>query len=61
MLKCPKCGSKDVEYYDCYDLSPEEDVIIQHWSGFCMECKADLLWEEFYKLETVQNVRIEKD
>lgn len=61
MLKCPKCGSEDVEYYDCYDLRPEEDVIIQCWSGFCMECKTDLLWEEVFKLEKIQNVRIEKD
>ena len=61
MLRCPKCGSEDVEYYDCYDLSSEEDIIIQYWDGFCMECKADLLWEEVFKLDKIQNVRIEND
>ncbi len=61
MLKCPKCGSTDIELYDCYDVNHEADFIIQHWSGHCMKCKADLLWEEVFIFEKVQNVRIEKD
>lgn len=59
MLKCPKCGSDDIEYYDCYDTEMDEEEVIQHWSGFCMKCKEDLLWEEVYKFEKIQNMRIE--
>ena len=58
MLKCPKCGSTDVECYDCYDLTPEENIIIRNYSGFCMDCKVELLWEEEYSLTKIINIRI---
>ena len=61
MLRCPKCDSEYVDYYNCYDMSIYGDFVIQHWSGSCTECKANLLWEEVYKFEKIQNIRIEKE
>ncbi len=49
-LKCPKCGSTNVEEYDCFDVATEETVIHRrYFCGNCADCGADLQWVQVYK------------
>lgn len=57
MLKCPKCQSPEIEYYDCYDVIYDSDIITQYWSGYCRECKTPLDWEEDFKFDKARNIR----
>ena len=52
-LKCPHCGSENVDVDDCYDTEitfdsqRENEIVIRKVSGYCGDCDAtDLLWEE---------------
>ena len=58
--KCLKCGG-EIEYYDCYDIECDEEAVIRHYSGYCMECETDHLWSEVYKFEKIEKLRIESD
>lgn len=62
-LKCPHCGSLNVDYGDCYDTEitfdhqRENDIVIRKMNGYCGDCGADdLLWEEIYEFVGVRNV-----
>lgn len=49
-LKCPVCGSTDVEECDCYDTTTgENDVHKEYFCGNCKDCGADLQWVKVYK------------
>ena len=56
---CPVCGAVDeVETVDIYALDALDDThIIEYYSGICMDCDAELQWEEVYELIRVENVR----
>ena len=60
MLKCPKCQSTEIEYYDCYDVIYDDDIITQCWSGYCGDCKTPLDWKEDFKFDKARNIRIEE-
>ncbi len=60
-LKCPQCGSNEIDYYDCYDTESYGDEIVQSWSGCCMQCRAPLCWEEIFIFDRVNNIRIMED
>ena len=59
MLKCPKCGSKNIDYYDCYNTSSFDDIVIQYWSGHCVECNVNLCWKEIFEFKKTMNVVID--
>lgn len=44
-IKCPMCKS-DVEEKDCSDFDITDDVIILNKWGECIECKAEIWWDE---------------
>ena len=62
-LKCPHCGSLNVDCSDCYDTEitfdhqRENDIVIRKMNGNCGDCGAtDLLWEEIYEYTGVRNI-----
>ena len=64
-LKCPHCGSLNVDYSDCYDTEitfdseKENEIVIRKMNGYCGDCGAtDLLWEEIYEFVGVRNVMV---
>lgn len=59
MLKCPKCGSTNVEYDDYYDMSTFGDTVIQYWSGHCMECNVNLCWKEIFEFKETINIVVD--
>lgn len=62
-LKCPHCGSENVDVDDCYDTEitfdpqRENEIVVRKVSGYCCDCDAtDLLWEEIYEFVGVRNI-----
>ena len=44
-IKCPKCGA-DVWEIDCIDFDiTDDDIILEKW-GKCLECNAEIVWNE---------------
>jgi len=51
MCKCPKCNSKSINLYDCFDTETDcNDNIIEWWSGDCEDCQTDLIIKRVYML-----------
>lgn len=49
-LKCPVCGSENVEEYDCFDTTTcEGDTHREYICGKCNDCGTDLQWVIVYK------------
>lgn len=61
ILKCPQCGSNEIDYNDCYDTEAFGDEIVQSWNGYCMQCRAPLYWEEIFTFDRVKGMRIVED
>ena len=64
-LKCPHCGSLNVDYSDCYDTEKafdyekENEIVIHRMNGYCEDCGAtDLQWEEVYEFTGYQNIKV---
>lgn len=55
-LKCPYCGSFEIELLDCLDEDASYEEIIRKYHGFCKNCNADLFWDGVYKLTDVCNM-----
>lgn len=56
-LKCPKCGSSFVDEYDCYEtIFGEGDTFKELFSGYCMDCGAELQWERVYEFVGYDNI-----
>lgn len=55
-VKCPKCGSYNVEEDDCFDtehgcLDTEQgwnDTFIELYCGHCEDCGHDFQWRRVY-------------
>lgn len=58
-LKCPKCGSTNIEEYDCYDtIHGEEETFKELYCGNCVNCGADLQWVKVYKFVGYEDIEI---
>lgn len=55
-LKCLNCGG-EIEYDDCYDMECWGDSVIRSYSGHCIECNKDFLWEEVYEFKKIHDLR----
>ena len=58
-LKCPHCGSLNVNYDDCFDCECCDDIVIRKYSGSCMDCDTNLTWEEEFEFKQYSNIVIE--
>lgn len=50
-LKCPKCGSSNIEYGDGYDFEVQEDYIISKDYHFCGNCGVCIDTSQYYRAE----------
>ncbi len=64
-LKCPHCGSENIESDDCYDIEVtfdrerENEVVLRHINGYCEDCGAlDLQWTEVYEFIGYKGVKV---
>lgn len=62
-LKCPKCGSANIEKDDCFDIV---DAIINNVRGIkellcgvCLNCGANLQWSNVYKFIGYDEMEVE--
>lgn len=61
-LKCPHCGSDDIEENEChdtetiFDFNRGEYVVIKYFNGQCPDCKSILNWEKVYSFMGYQNI-----
>ena len=58
-LKCPHCGSLNVDVDDCLDMTYNGDSIVREYGGFCMDCGTNLTWEENFQFESYSNIKID--
>jgi hypothetical protein len=58
-LKCPHCGSVNIDTDVCNDTYRTDDKVIKEYSGFCMDCGTCLTWEENFQFESYSNIKID--
>ena len=58
-LKCPHCGSVNVNTDVCDDIYAIDDKVIKEYSGSCMDCGTWLNWDEVFVLKEYSNIRID--
>lgn len=58
-LKCPHCGSNNIDIDDCLDMDCNGDWVTRKYCGFCMDCETNLTWEENFKFESYSNIKID--
>lgn len=59
-LKCPKCGSTNIEVYDCFDTVRGEDTYTECYVGNCKDCNTDLQWDMVFSLRFIGYDEIEE-
>lgn len=57
-LKCPHCGSAEIEEDDCINTEYNSTTIAKRLCGRCTNCEALLEWEEVFVFSNYQNVEI---
>lgn len=55
-LKCPKCGSTNVVFHDCYDTDYGAETYEELCYGYCTDCNADIKWKIVYKFIGYDNI-----
>lgn len=58
-LKCPHCGSENIDCDDCIDSEYCVDSVIRKYCGFCMDCGTLLTWEEEFEFKQYNNIKID--
>jgi hypothetical protein len=48
-LKCPRCGSDDIQSEDVYGIEGGIPELIEECVGVCRKCGIHLQWEQVYK------------
>lgn len=49
-LKCPNCGSENIEEDDCFDTYHGENSTFKEcYCGHCETCGHDLVWDVVYQ------------
>ena len=57
MVKCPKCGVKGWEYYNCIstlDRDFNDDIMIETNEVECTECYHHYIVKEFFKISFIK-------
>ena len=54
-VKCPYC-KEEVEIDESYDLSVEDDYVVNRVAGHCPCCDKEFQWEEIYNYSHYVNL-----
>lgn len=57
-MRCPNCGSSRVEYADTFNSTTADDKHIDYCAGYCADCGVDILWQEVYRFEGIENIEV---
>lgn len=58
-LKCPHCGSTEIEEDDCIDTEYiDSTTMSKRYCGCCTKCEALVQWEEIFTFSHYQNVEV---
>ena len=58
-LKCPNCGSTEIEEDDCIDTEYiSSTTMSRRYCGCCTKCEALLQWEEVFTFSNYQGVEV---
>lgn len=56
-MECLKCGAP-IECDDIYDFNTCDNKHINYCIGHCLECNTEYNWQEIYKFEGQENLKI---
>lgn len=59
-LKCPICGSVQIECDDCYDIDNCDNVAVFHYCGHCLNCETSLVWDKIYTFDKYSEIEIDE-
>ena len=57
-MRCPNCGNPRIEYVDTFDSTTADDKHIDHCVGYCADCGVDVVWQEVYCFEGIENIEV---
>ena len=60
-VKCPMCGSHNVEVDDVIDICTDEDgkgeeFLIEDIIGHCEDCGAELRWKKIFRYLAIEDM-----
>lgn len=59
-VKCPVCGSHNVEVDDVIDICSDEDkgveLLIKDTIGHCEDCGAELMWKQIFRYLAIEDL-----
>lgn len=62
-VKCPVCGSHDIEVDDVIDICTDDDgkgeeLLIEDIIGVCQCCDAGVRWKKIYRYSAVEDIEV---
>lgn len=59
-VKCPVCGSHNVEVDDVIDIYSDEDkngeLLIKDIIGYCQDCGTELKWKQIFRYLAIEDL-----
>lgn len=47
-LRCPNCGSDNIDVYDSYDTDFGENEVFDYFCGNCLDCGREFQWTKVF-------------